>query len=238
MMVCVRICKSVLLMAFAAILLSFASAANAQTFRGSILGTVTDSSGAAIPGAAVAVKNFNTGLSRTVSTSEDGTYSVPELPIGTYTVTVEKAGFKRGAVTGLKVEVSSELRADVALQTGEVTQVIEVTGDELPQVESTSNVLGGIVESKVVTNLPVNGRDYQKLIFLVPGVAGSPDQITDSPGSFGTFSVNGARGRSNNFLLDGTDMNDGYRNDPAINEAGVFGTPATILPLDAVAEVN
>ncbi len=151
---------------------------------------------------------------------------------------MEKAGFKRGAVTGLKVEVSTELRADVALQTGEVTQVVEVTGDELPQVESTSNVLGGIVESKVVTNLPVNGRDYQKLIFLVPGVAGSPDQITDSPGSFGTFSVNGARGRSNNFLLDGTDMNDGYRNDPAINEAGVFGTPATILPLEAIAELR
>jgi hypothetical protein len=238
MMVCLRIAKFALLTVFAAILLSFASATNAQTFRGTILGTVTDPSGAAIAGAAVVVKNVNTGLSRTVTTSEDGTYSVPELPIGTYTVTVEKAGFKRGAVTGLKVEVSTELRADVALQTGEVTQVVEVTGDELPQVESTSNVLGGIVESKVVTNLPVNGRDYQKLIFLVPGVAGSPDQITDSPGSFGTFSVNGARGRSNNFLLDGTDVNDGYRNDPAINEAGVFGTPATILPLESIAELR
>src|ERR1700741_4547756 len=238
MMVCFGICKSALLLGFAAILLSFAGATSAQTFRGTILGTVTDSSGAAIPGAAIAVKNVNTGLSRTVSTSEDGTYSVPELPIGTYTVTVEKVGFKQGAVTGLQVEVSSQVRADVALQTGEVSQRIEVTGDELPQVESTSNVLGGIVESKVVTNLPVNGRDYQKLIFLVPGVAGAPDEISDSPGSYGTFSVNGARGRSNNFLLDGTDMNDGYRNDPAINEAGVFGTPATILPVEAVAELR
>src|ERR1700719_509055 len=238
MMVCFRAIKSALLLGFAAILLSFAGATNAQTFRGTILGTVTDSSGAAIAGAAVAVKNVNTGLSRTVSTSEDGTYSVPELPIGTYTVTVEKAGFKQGAVTGLQVEVSSQVRADVALQTGEVSQRIEVTGDELPQVESTSNVLGGIVESKVVTNLPVNGRDYQKLIYLVPGVAGSPDEISDSPGSYGSFSVNGARGRSNNFMLDGTDMNDGYRNDPAINEAGVFGTPATILPVEAIAEMR
>src|SRR5258706_2230159 len=235
---CVRICKSALLLSLAAILLSFSSAANAQTFRGTILGTVTDSSGAAIVGAAVAVKNVNTGLSRTVTTSEDGTYTVPELPIGTYSVTVEKAGFKQGVVTGLQVEVSSQVRADVALQTGEVSKRIEVTGDELPQVESNSNVLGGIVESKVVTNLPINGRDYQKLIFLVPGVAGSPDQITDSPGSFGTFSVNGARGRSNNFLLNGTDMNDGYRNDPAINEAGGFGTPATILPIEAIAELR
>src|SRR5262249_11198763 len=129
-------------------------------------------------------------------------------------------------------------RADVTLQTGEVSQRIEVTGDTLPQVESTSNVLGGIVESKVVTSLPVNGRDYQKLIYLVPGVAGSPDQITDSPGSYGVFSVNGARGRSNNFLLEGTDMNDAYRTAPAINEAGVFGTPATILPLEAIAELR
>ena len=91
---------------------------------------------------------------------------------------------------------------------------------------------------KAVEDMPVNGRDYTKLIYLNPGVAGSPDQISDSPGSFGEFSMNGARGRSNNYLLDGTDMNDGYRNDPAINQAGVFGTPATILPIDAVAEVN
>ena len=214
------------------------SAAMAQTFRGTILGTVTDSSGAAISGAAVAVKNINTGLSRNVTTSEDGTYTVPELPIGTYSVTVEKTGFKQGLVTGIQVEVSSERRADIALTPGEVAQVVEVTGDELPQVESTSNVLGGIIESKQAANLPVNGRDYQKLIFLVPGVAGAPDEISDSPGSYGTFSVNGARGRSNNFLLDGTDMNDGYRNDPAINEAGVFGTPATILPVEAIGEMR
>jgi hypothetical protein len=237
MMLCVRLSRVVLPIFLAAVVL-FCGVLPAQTFRGTILGTVTDSTGASIAGAAVLVKNVNTGLSRTVTTSEDGTYSVPELPIGTYTITVEKAGFKQGVVTGLQVAVSSELRADVALQPGEVSQKIEVTGDELPQVESTNNVLGGIVESKVVTNLPINGRDYQKLIFLVPGVSGSPDQITDSPGSYGVFSVNGARGRSNNFLLDGTDMNDGYRNDPAINEAGVFGTPATILPVEAIAELR
>src|SRR5229473_3699834 len=210
----------------------------AQTFRGTILGTVTDSGGLAIAGATVTVKNLDTGLVRTVSTGEDGSYAAPELPIGNYSVTVEKAGFKSGVVTGIRVEVSSERRADIVLQPGEVAQTVVVTGDTLPQVESTSNTLGGIIEARIVTNLPVNGRDYQKLIYLVPGVAGSPDQITDSPGSFGVFSVNGARGRSNNFLLDGTDMNDGYRNDPAINEAGVFGTPATILPIEAIAELR
>ena len=212
--------------------------ANAQTFRGTILGTATDSSGAAISGATVTVKNTGTGLVRTVTTGDDGSFSVPELPIGTYSVTVEKSGFKIGAVNGISVEVSTARRADVVLQPGDVSQTVEVSGDTLPQVESTSNTLGGIIESTVVTNLPVNGRDYQKLIFLVPGVTGSPDQITDSPGSYGVFSVNGARGRSNNFLLDGTDMNDGYRNDPAINEAGVFGTPATILPIEAIAELR
>ncbi len=72
---------------------------------------------------------------------------------------------------------------------------------------------------------------------LVPGAAGDPSGATDSPGSFGLFSANGNRGRSNNYLLDGTDMNDGYRNLPAINEAGVFGTPATILPLEGIQEV-
>jgi len=210
----------------------------AQTFRGIILGAITDSSGAAVPGASVTIKNLDTGLTRNVSTSDDGSYSAPELPVGNYSVTVEKAGFKTGIVAGAKVEVSSERRVDFTLQPGQLSQTVEVQGEELPLIESTSNTLGGIVESKVVTTLPVNGRDYQKLIFLVPGVTGSPDQITDSPGSFGIFSVNGARGRANNFLLDGTDMNDGYRNDPAINEAGVFGTPATILPVEAIAELH
>jgi len=210
----------------------------AQTFRGTILGNITDSSGAAVPGATVTIRNVDTGLVRTVTTSDDGSYSAPELPIGNYSVTVEKAGFKLGVVTGIKVEVSTERRVDVTLQPGQLAQTVEVRGEELPMVESTSNTLGGIVDSKVATSLPVNGRDYQKLIFLVPGVTGSPDQITDSPGSFGIFSVNGARGRANNFLLDGTDMNDGYRNDPAINEAGTYGTPATILPVEAIAELH
>ncbi|HET7108326.1 MAG TPA: TonB-dependent receptor [Candidatus Acidoferrum sp.] len=232
-----RAIRTLALVAFALTLFAGTSAF-AQTFRGTILGSVTDSSGAAVPGATVTIKNLDTGLVRTVTTSDDGSYSAPELPIGNYSVSVEKAGFKLGVVTGIKVEVSSERRADVTLQPGQVAQTVIVQGEELPMVESTSNTLGGIVESKVVTSLPVNGRDYQKLIFLVPGVAGSPDQITDSPGSFGIFSVNGARGRANNFLLDGTDMNDGYRNDPAINEAGVFGTPATILPVEAIAELR
>jgi outer membrane receptor protein involved in Fe transport len=219
-------------------ILALGTAASAQTFRGTILGTVTDSSGASVPGANVTIRNIDTGLVRTVVTSDDGSYAAPELPLGNYTISIEKAGFKTGKVTAVKVEVNSELRADVALQPGDLAQTVEVIGGELPMVESTSNTLGGIVEGKTAEILPVNGRDYQKLILLVPGAASAPDGITDSPGSYGTVSVNGARGRSNNYLLDGTDMNDGYRNDPAINEGGVFGTPATILPIEAIAEIR
>src|SRR5205814_5082902 len=131
-----------------------------------------------------------------------------------------------------------EKRVDVVFRTGQVSEKVEVSGETLPIVETTTDTLGGTFTAEQAKNLPLNGRDFQKLIYLAPGVAGSPDQISDSPGSFGVFSMNGARGRSNNFLLDGTDMNDGYRNDPAINEAGVFGTPATILPVDAVAELR
>src|SRR5437660_4802371 len=210
----------------------------AQTFRGTILGTVTDPSGAVVSGAKVTVRNVATGLERTTATSADGSYSVPELPIGTYTVTITQSGFQTAVTTGVVVDVATERRVDAALKTGEISTKVEVAGELLPQVETTSAELGGTLTAETIESLPVNGRDYQKLIYLNPGIAGSPDQISDSPGSYGTFSMNGSRGRSNNFLLDGTDMNDGYRNDPAINEAGVFGDPATILPIDAVAELR
>jgi hypothetical protein len=219
-------------------LLLLTATVSAQTFRGTILGTVTDATGAVVSGAKVSVRNANTGLERVTLTSEDGSYSVPELPIGSYDVTITQPGFQSSVTKGVAVDVATGRRVDTVLKPGEVSQRVEVAGDTLPLVETTSTDLGGVLTAKTIENIPVNGRDYTKLIFLTPGVAGSPDQITDSPGSFGVFSMNGARGRSNNFLLDGTDMNDGYRNDPAINEAGVFGTPATILPVDAIADIH
>jgi hypothetical protein len=223
---------------FLVFILLAAASLSAQTFRGTILGTVNDPSGAVIAGAKVTVKNTGTGLERSTETSADGSYSVPELPIGSYTVTVVQQGFQTFIATSVVVDVATERRVDAALKTGEISTRVEVAGDLLPQVETTSAELGGTLTADTIESLPVNGRDYTKLVYLNPGVAGSPDQISDSPGSYGTFSMNGSRGRSNNFLLDGTDMNDGYRNDPAINEAGVFGDPATILPLDAVAELR
>ncbi|MGH9788252.1 MAG: carboxypeptidase regulatory-like domain-containing protein, partial [Candidatus Acidiferrales bacterium] len=214
-----------------------ALATSAQTFRGSVSGTVTDSTGAVVPGARVVVKNVDTGLEREAQTDDTGYYVVTELPIGNYSVTVEKEGFQRAVVSSVRVDVAAERRVDLALSPGALTQTTEVVGT-VPLVDTTTNVLGGTIVAKQATELPISGRDFTKLLVLVPGATGSPDGITDFPGSFGLFSSNGSRGRSNNFLLDGTDMNDGYRNLPAINEAGVFGTPATILPLDAIAETR
>jgi len=219
-------------------LLSSAISLWAQTFRGTILGTVTDPTGKLVAGATVTVKNTGTGLERTTSTTPDGGYTIPELPVGNYTVTVTQTGFQTSVTTNVEVDVATERRVDVVLQIGKVTQTVEVAGGELPQIETTSDDLGGVLTSNAVEDLPINGRDYTKLIYLNPGVAGSPDQITDSPGSFGEFSMNGARGRSNNYLLDGTDMNDGYRNDPAINQGGVFAVPSAILPIGAVEEMK
>src|SRR5437660_2435595 len=208
----------------------------AQTFRGTILGTVTDPKGAVVAGAKVTVHNVDTGLERTTQTSADGSYSVPELPIGTYTVTVTQSGFQTAVTSNVAVNVAAERRVDVVFRTGQVSEKVEVSGEKLPIVEATTDTLGGQFESKQIVDLPINGRDYTKMLIMVPGAAGEPNGGGDSPGSYGLFSANGSRGRANNFLLDGTDMNDGYRNLPAINQGGVFGTPGTVLPLDAVAE--
>jgi hypothetical protein len=186
--------KQRMLLAF---LLLFAVTVWAQTFRGTILGTVTDPGGALVNGAKVTVRNAATGLERASTTSADGSYAIPELPIGTYTVTITQSGFQTSVTNAVEVNVATERRVDVQLRVGQISQTVEVSGGDLPQIETTSNELGGVLTSRVVEDLPVNGRDYTKLIFLNPGVAGSPDQITDSPGSFGEFSMNGARGRSN-----------------------------------------
>jgi len=207
---------------------------SAQTFRGTILGTVTDPNSAVVSGARVTAKNIATGIERSTVTDTEGNYTITELPIGIYEIRVEQSGFQKGVVTDIQVEVSSEKRVDVLLQVSGGDATVIIAAQE--QVQTTSTTLGGTIQGKSVADLPINGRDFTKFLVLVPGAAGDPSGATDSPGSFGLFSANGNRGRSNNYLLDGTDMNDGYRNLPAINEAGVFGTPATILPLEAIAE--
>ena len=216
------------------LLTALAGASSAQTFRGTILGTVSDPNGAVVPGAAVTARNVGTGIERTTTSDEFGNYSIPELQTGSYEVKVEKSGFQGSTVRGVLVEVSAERRIDVTLAIAGSQATVTVAA--ATEVETTSNTLGGTITARAVADLPVNGRDFTKFLVMVPGATGDPSGATDSPGSFGLFSANGNRGRANNFLLDGTDMNDGYRNLPAINEAGVFGTPATILPIEAIAE--
>jgi Carboxypeptidase regulatory-like domain/TonB dependent receptor len=214
------------------------SSASAQTFRGTILGTVTDTSGGAILNATVTVHNVETGVDRITDTTTDGGYLMPELPVGTYDITVEMKGFQKSKVTGVVVSVAAERRVDIVLKPGAMNQQVVVSGETAPVVETSSDTLGGTFESHDVEDLPINGRDYTKMLIMVPGATGEPNGGGDSPGSYGQFSVNGSRGRANNYLLDGTDMNDGYRNLPAINQGGVFGTPGTILPEDSIEELN
>ena len=170
-------------------------------------------------GATVTIHNVATGIDRITQTDIDGGYLVPELADGHLRRDHRFGGFQKFVTKGVIVDIATEKRVDAVLKPGAVNQQVWCKAKTLPQVDTTSNTLGGVLSQDTVKDLPMNGRDYTKLIFLNPGVAGSPDQISDSPGSYGEFSMNGARGRSNNYLLDGTDMNDGYRNDPAINQA-------------------
>jgi Carboxypeptidase regulatory-like domain len=160
--------------------LALAVGAQGQTFRGTIVGTVIDQSQAPVPGAQVTAKNQSTGLTRSTVTGQAGDYTIPELPIGTYTVTVELQGFSTVTQADVPVTVAAEQRVDVTLTPAKVQSTIEVHA-EAPLVQSTTNVLGGVLSAPQIATLPVNGRDYTKLIFLNPGVTGSPDQITDSP---------------------------------------------------------
>ena len=119
---------------FLVFVLLAAASLPAQTFRGTILGTVTDPSGAVVAGAKVTAKNTGTGLERATQTSGDGSYSIPELPIGTYNVTVSQQGFQTFVATSVTVDVATERRVDAFLKTGEVSTKVEVAGDLLPQV--------------------------------------------------------------------------------------------------------
>lgn len=207
-----------------------------QSFRGAIEGTITDTSGAAVAGAQVTAVNPATGTTRSVQTDSSGNYTFTELPLGNYDVSVEITGFRKAIVRSVQVMVGNPTRANAVLTPGQVKETVDVSA-EIPVIETQTDTTGDTISGDQAKDLPVNGRDFTKLLVLVPGAAGDPSGAADSPGSFGLFSINGNRGRSNNYLLDGTDMNDGYRNLPAINEGGVFGTPATILPVDALAEV-
>ena len=209
----------------------------AQSFRGSIRGTVSDQTGAVIVGAKVTVKNASTGFTRDVLTGPDGSYVVPELSAGSYRVAAESKGFQ---VESLDAVVNVGLDTSLNFQLGVAGAMIdrEIVTAQVPLVETTRDVLGQVVNERLVTELPLNGRDFGKLVALTPGTTVDPSGVAGTQGGFGQFNVNGNRDRSNNYALDGTDNNDPYFNNSALNQTGIGGAPGSLLPIDAIAEFN
>jgi hypothetical protein len=225
-----RLCALIVVSA-AALLLFCASTLPAQTYEGRILGTVTDSSGASVAGAKIQITNAGTGISRNSQSNEAGDFVAPNLEPGLYSVTFEAPGFKKVQRSGIRLEVGKDARIDVALAPGAVEQTVQVTED-VPLVETTNDTLGGSFENKAINDLPLNGRDYQNLVTLRPGVQRGPG------GGFLSISSNGNRPEDNNFIFDGADNNDPYYGVQMINTEGVQGTPGSILPIDAIQEFN
>ena len=219
----------------AAVLVS--SLAPAQSFRGSIRGKVTDPTGSLVAAAKVTSKNVDTGLIRDAITTGEGTYVLAELPAGTYTVTVNAEGFAPVA-QNVVVNVGLDTTADFELLKLEQQRQTITVNEEAPLVEATRDVLGEVVDQRLVTELPLNGRDFGKLVALVPGATVEPSGVAAIQSGFGQFSINGNRDRSNNYTVDGADNNDPFFNNSAFNQTGIGGAPASLLPIDAIQEFN
>lgn len=190
-------------------------AAFAQT-TGTIRGTLTDPSDASVAGARITATLQGTGTARTASSDERGDYVLPALPVGRYTVEVEADGFKKLVQKDIELSIGRVAVINGRLQLGEVTQ--EVTAEaSAPLVETTSTQLGAVVNELAVTNLPLNARDTYQLLQLQPGVQSQQgyDLFAGSERA-GVVSVNGGRGRSNNFNVNGGDGNDQFIAVPAI----------------------
>ncbi len=208
-----------------------------QSFRGSIRGTVTDPGGSTIAGAKVTAKNINTGLQRETTTGEDGAYVLAELPAGEYMVTAESAGLSP-SVQKVQVAVGRDTSANFAFSQMQKVVEMMVVSAEAPVIDTTRDVLGQVVERQLVNELPLNGRDFGKLVALTPGTTVDPSGVAGTQGGFGQFNINGNRDRSNNYTLDGTDNNDPFFNNSALNQTGIGGAPASLLPVDAIQEFN
>jgi len=230
-----RVTKKVVAAVVLAILAAAPGILSAQSFRGSIRGTIYDPSGAVIPNAVVTARSAATNQSHDTNSGADGGYVFPELSVGTYEVEVAAKGFDK-ASRRVEVQVGLDTLSDFRLFLGNV-DVVNVSG-EAPLIETTRDVLAQVVDEKLVNELPLNGRDFTKLVALSPGATVEPSGVAGTQFGFGQFNINGNRDRSNNYLLDGTDNNDPYFNNSALNQVGITGAPATLLPIDAIEEFN
>jgi len=187
----------------------------AQT-TGTIRGSVTDPSGAVVPGAKVTATLEGTATSRTLTSRTDGSYEFASLSVGSYTVQVRAAGFEAFVVKGVSVTIGHVIVVNATLTLGAAAQQVTVESNAL-QVETSSTQLGAVMNDVAVSQLPLNTRDTYQLLQLQPGVQSQLGSNlfygSDQPG---VVSVNGGRGRSNNYMVNGGDANDTFVNLPAI----------------------
>jgi len=179
----------------------------AQTSSGVITGTVKDSSGAVLPDAKVTVTNEGTNISREVTTDKAGGYVVPSVLPGVYTVSAELSGFKKAMQSSITLQVNQTLRMDFVLQVGEVTQTVDVEA-AAPLLQSETSTVGTVIENKQVVELPLNGRSFTELTYLIPGAVRQQGAIFQTSGS--RVSVSGARAEDNNYTLDGVNNNETF----------------------------
>jgi Outer membrane receptor for ferrienterochelin and colicins len=206
-----------LLRSLPVVLLLFATCLlQAQSTGGRIVGRVTDTSGAVVPGAKVTLTNEATGVNYNAESNGNGDFSALQLPVGIYTITADHGSFKKYVRKGVRLELNQVLNLDVAMQLGGANEVVNVSG-EAPLVDTSSTQLGTAIDAKTVTGLPLGARDTYQLLQIQPGVTstGGADLFYGSDSS-GAVSVNGARGRSNNFSVNGGDGNDLFVNAAAI----------------------
>jgi hypothetical protein len=187
-----------------------AATLEAQTFYGSIVGTVTDASGASVPSAAVALTSLGTAERRTAQSNADGNYEFVNLVPGRYRVDVEKTGFKHLTRDDIEVQVQATVRVDAGMQVGDVGQTVEVSA-QAPLLQTETSSLGTVVEQRKVQEMPLNGRNVINLVTLVPGVVAQGDAMTNPTGqnifSFGNYQIDGGIAGQNATFLDGAPLN-------------------------------
>src|SRR5438477_7626391 len=202
-------------LAFVALILALALplASHAQD-TGYISGTVTDKSGAAVVSAEVVITNTAGSLTRTTTTNADGAYVVAGLPGSTYTLVVTAKGFQKYSASKVVLDVAQKIRVDVQLTVGAVTEVVEVTGESVAQVETQSSALTATVTGKQIDQLMLNGRNFTQLVTLTPGVVNQTGSDEGKVGIYGNvaYSMNGGRTEYNNWELDGGDNMDNGSN--------------------------
>src|SRR5215472_115936 len=220
------------LFAFIAFLTLLSWPAAGQTVTGTILGVVTDPSGAIVPGATVTAASQSTGFTRADTSDAEGNYRLTFLPLGVYRLEVKSAGFERMVREGVEVQADQRVRADLALAVGEATQTVEVTAG-VPLVQTSDATVGDVIDHQRIVDLPLNKRNFVDLVQLTAGVTpgraadyGGETAIDNFRGRF-VFSANGQRTTTNNFILDGVDNNANL-----FNAGGVVMAPV----IDAIQE--